>query len=85
MKDDILAEHSHRDGGVFEGSPAQRRNARTSPHVLSFTTCPAPPLILHWEGEEGERPGLLLLLLDSPGEVEATGRHEEGLPGRGAP
>ena len=25
------------------------------------------------------------MLLDSPGEVEATGRHEEGLPGRGAP
>ena len=42
-----------------------------------------PPLILHWEGEDGERP--LLLLFDSPGEAEATGRQEEGVPGRGAP
>ena len=45
-----------------------------------------PPLILHWEGEDGERPLLLLLLLfDSPGEAEATGRQEEGAPWWGAP
>ena len=37
-----------------------------------------PPLILHWEGEDGERP--LLLLFDSPGEEEATGRQDEGVP-----
>ena len=42
-----------------------------------------PPLILHWEGEDGERP--LLLLFDSPGEAEATGRQEEGVPWWGAP
>ena len=45
-----------------------------------------PPLILHWEGEDGERPLLLLLLLFvSPGEAEATGRQEEGAPWWGAP
>ena len=46
-----------------------------------------PPLILHWEGEDGERPLLLLLLLlfDSPGEAEATGRQEEGVPCKAAP
>ena len=39
-----------------------------------------PPLILHCEGEDGERPLLLLLLFDSPGEEEATGRQDEGVP-----
>ena len=57
---------------------------QTSSPSPAWVVSGPPPLILHWEGEDGERP-LLLLLFDSPGEAEATGRQEEGLPGRGAP
>ena len=55
---------------------------QTSSPSPAWVVSGPPPLILHWEGEDGERP---LLLFDSPGEAEATGRQEEGLPGRGAP
>ena len=66
-------------------SEAMLEPRQTSSPSPAWVVSGPPPLILHWEGEDGERPLLLLLLFDSPGEVEATGRQEEGLPGRGAP
>ena len=62
MKDDILAEHSHRDGRVFEGSPAQRSNARTSPHILSFTTLPCSPAHTALGGGGGGEAGVVVVV-----------------------